>query len=233
LLLYLSYGAVQFGTHEQVKPYLKSRYNGTRATDEGLRSFISGSVAGATATAVTYPFDVLRTRFTLQNHPRLYNSIPDACRKIYRLEGVRGFYGGVGLTMAQIFPYMGLMYLSYDLLVSLSKRGRRESPTYAALVPASLESLAIGGASGIFSKTAVFPADLMRKRLQVHAGEEAYVVGRIPSYRGALDCLLQILKQEGPSGFYKGLVPSLFKTAPASAVTFFVFENTKELLQTF
>ena len=125
---------------------------------------------------------------------------------------------------------MGFMYLSYDQLTILSKHLRKTSPHYAHTLPVDVERLLVGGLSGIVSKTLVMPADVIRKRLQVHAGENLYVVGNIPSYRGALDCAAQIVRQEGITGFYKGLTPSLLKTAPASAVTFYVFEKTREFL---
>ena len=40
------------------------------------------------------------------------------------------------------------------------------------------------------------------------------------------DCL----RAQGWRGFYRGFLPSLIKTAPASAVTFLVFDKTRELI---
>ena len=37
---------------------------------------------------------------------------------------------------------------------------------------------------------------------------------------------LLILKKEGVAGFYKGLLPGVIKSAPASAITFAVYEAT-------
>ena len=44
------------------------------------------------------------------------------------------------------------------------------------------------------------------------------------AYRNFLAAVRTIAKTEGVAGFYKGLFPSLVKSAPASAVTFAVFE---------
>lgn len=81
-----------------------------------------------------------------------------------------------------------------------------------------------GAMSGLFSKMAVYPFDLVRKRLQM---EGSY---RAESNQSWLSCLKSIMKREGVRSLYKGLAPSLLKVAPANAVTFMVFEETKDLL---
>lgn len=76
-----------------------------------------------------------------------------------------------------------------------------------------------GALSGITSKIAVYPFDLVRKRLQVQGNDVSWYV-----------CLLNIVKQEGYRSLYKGLAPSLIKVAPANAVTFMIFEESKDAL---
>jgi hypothetical protein len=78
-----------------------------------------------------------------------------------------------------------------------------------------------GALSGFLSKMAVYPFDLVRKRLQM-VGES-----RSESWYSSLK---SIIKQEGIKSLYKGLAPSLLKVAPANAVTFMVFEETKDFL---
>eukprot|EP00429_Kryptoperidinium_foliaceum_P011932 CAMPEP_0176029690 /NCGR_PEP_ID=MMETSP0120_2-20121206/14592_1 /TAXON_ID=160619 /ORGANISM="Kryptoperidinium foliaceum, Strain CCMP 1326" /LENGTH=214 /DNA_ID=CAMNT_0017362917 /DNA_START=159 /DNA_END=800 /DNA_ORIENTATION=- len=57
--------------------------------------FMAGAIAGCSAVFACYPLDLVRTRLTteLDEH---YRGIRDAFRKIYKAEGIRGFYSGIG-----------------------------------------------------------------------------------------------------------------------------------------
>lgn len=44
------------------------------------------------------------------------------------------------------------------------------------------------------------------------------------SYGGLLDCVVQVAKEEGVRGFFKGLSPSLLKAALSTGFTFFWYE---------
>lgn len=49
-------------------------------------------------------------------------------------------------------------------------------------------------------------------------------------YRGLLDCIRQIMREEGPGGFFKGLSPSLLKAAVSTGLVFFWYELFCSLL---
>lgn len=86
-----------------------------------------------------------------------------------------------------------------------------------------------GALSGFFSKIVVYPFDLVRKRLQMEGSPAS--AGVAMSRRSSWwSCLKSIVRQEGVRSLYKGLAPSLLKVAPANAVTFMVFEETKDVL---
>lgn len=77
----------------------------------------------------------------------------------------------------------------------------------------------------MISKTITYPFDLFKKRLQVGGFEAARAhFGQVRSYRGLLDCMVQIAKEEGFRGFFKGLSPSLVKAALSTGFTFFWYE---------
>ena len=52
-------------------------------------------------------------------------------------------------------------------------------------------------------------------------------------YRNVWHATKSILKMEGAAGLYKGLYPSLVKAAPASAITFVVYEIASKELASF
>ena len=47
-----------------------------------------------------------------------YDGMRDTIKKIYRNEGIRGFYKGMTPGVIKIFPTSGLFFLSYELTLS-------------------------------------------------------------------------------------------------------------------
>ena len=45
------------------------------------------------------------------------------------------------------------------------------------------------------------------------------------AYRNMFDAMGKTLKSEGMAGLYRGIVPSVVKAAPATAVTFVAYER--------
>ncbi|KAF8924505.1 mitochondrial thiamine pyrophosphate transporter [Dissophora ornata] len=214
-----------------------------------VQSFIAGANAGIVATASTYPFDLLRTRFAVQRDIK-------ASRHIYQLDGIRGFYRGMSPALIQVVPYMGIVFGSYDTLKSLAAwlkyKANIESSyskptiTTGSSLPSSqpenekrkkrkvgkfflgIEDLMCGALSGIISKTGVYPLDMVRKRLQIQGSEQQKMSMKIYSEKlpnSVWRCIVHIVRMEGYLALYKGLLPGLVKAAPSSAVTFLVFSQ--------
>lgn len=193
------------------------------ALPPAVSSFIAGAVAGATATALTYPLDLLRTRFAAQGTSRVYKSLISGFTHIARNEGLRGYYHGLGPGVAQVVPYMGLFFAVYE--------GLRPEMHNLRLPFGSGDAIA-GTLASIITKTGVFPLDLIRKRLQVQGPvRERFAAGQVPEYKnGAWRTGRAIVAKEGWSGLYKGLGISLIKAAPASAITMWSYERALRMM---
>ncbi|XP_053850780.1 mitochondrial thiamine pyrophosphate carrier isoform X3 [Vidua macroura] len=90
---------------------------------------------------------------------------------------------------------------------------------------ASIKNLVCGSCAGVVSKSLTYPLDVVKKRLQVGGFEHARAAfGQVRTYGGFLDCMRQIMREEGPGGFFKGLSPSLLKAAFSSGLIFFWYE---------
>ena len=50
------------------------------------------------------------------------------------------------------------------------------------------------------------------------------------AFKSIAGAMRRILAKEGVGGFYKGLTPGLIKSAPASAITFAVYEAVLRLM---
>ena len=190
------------------------------------KSFVAGALAGTAATTATYPLDLLRTRFAAQGTERVYDGLLASIREITHHEGAMGFFRGLNAGIGQIVPYMGLFFALYEGL----------KPKLAAVhLPFGSGDAVSGITASVLSKTAVFPLDTVRKRLQVQGPTRSRYIGgaRIPVYeRGVINTLRMILRKEGAIGLYRGLTVSLVKAAPSSAVTMWAYERSLNLLRT-
>ncbi|KZO93277.1 putative mitochondrial deoxynucleotide carrier protein [Calocera viscosa TUFC12733] len=213
-LLYLTYGAAQFYTYRTTHVAL-----GGFGLPRSAQDFVAGGAAGACATFVTYPFDLLRTRFAAQGSgdQRIYTSLVHAVRTIYTNEGIPGFFQGVTAGVGQVIPYMGLFFATYEPTRAFLTRHNEAG----ALSLSGYESAVAGGLASTVAKTGVFPLDLIRKRLQVQGPtRNKYLQKDIEVYQG----MRVIVQREGIRGLYRGLGVSLVKAAPNSAITMWCYE---------
>ena len=164
---------------------------------------MSGAMAGTLATVLTYPFDLFRTRFSLQGHEtRVYTGLLQAFAHTWQQDGLRGFYRGLAPTVLQIIPSMGIMYYSYEVLnrstsrvatVYLPSEWRKNQQW----VTFDLQKTFCGAAAGLISKTSTMPFDVIRKRLQMQHNEASkYAVGGITSYGNVRDCIVKTYRLE-------------------------------------
>jgi len=47
-----------------------------------------------------------------------------------------------------------------------------------------------------------------------------------------VDCITRTAREEGVRGFFRGLLPTALRVAPASALTFVVYEETLKAMKT-
>lgn len=220
-LMYVSYSAIQFTTYRTVTIGLQSAV-GEHKLPAAAESFIAGAMAGAVSTTATYPLDLLRTRFAAQGTDKVYSSLLSSIRDIARYEGPRGFFQGLGAGIGQIIPYMGIFFAAYETL---------RLPLGSLELPFGSGDATAGVLASVGAKTAVFPLDLIRKRLQVQGPtRERYVHRNIPVYNGVFRTMRDIVRREGRRGLYRGLTVSLLKAAPASAVTMWTYERVLRVM---
>ncbi len=98
-----------------------------RKPDVWSRS-ISGCLAGAIATVLTYPLDVLRARFGAEwgRVPR-YGSYYQGVREIVRAEGAGALYAGLRPTLLGIVPYSALSFAAFETLKAVSRNALRSA----------------------------------------------------------------------------------------------------------
>eukprot|EP01121_Diplochlamys_sp_Union-15-3_P005793 TRINITY_DN1612_c0_g1_i1.p1 TRINITY_DN1612_c0_g1~~TRINITY_DN1612_c0_g1_i1.p1 ORF type:complete len:203 (-),score=17.99 TRINITY_DN1612_c0_g1_i1:41-649(-) len=96
-LLATYHGGIQFTAYELLSNFIKRTRN--QDTMEGLESFIAGGLSKIFAMISSHPLFVIRARLQEQrsNSPdQKYKGFTDCVYKIYRNEGFRGFFKGLG-----------------------------------------------------------------------------------------------------------------------------------------
>jgi solute carrier family 25 protein 38 len=78
-------------------------------------NFTSGVLAAALATAITNPFDAVKTR--LQLMPGKYKNMAVAGWRMVSEEGARSLFGGLGLRMGRKAMSSALAWTVYEELV--------------------------------------------------------------------------------------------------------------------
>ncbi|XP_030564669.1 mitochondrial ornithine transporter 1 [Drosophila novamexicana] len=135
-------------------------------------------------------------------------------RYIWRTEGIRGFYRGLGSTFIREMPGYFFFFGSYEGTRELL---RGKDQTKDEIGP--FKTMVAGAVGGVCLWTSTFPADVIKSRIQVkNLNEGMFSVGA------------EIVRREGVLALYRGLLPSVLRTIPATATLFVVYEYTKKAL---
>ena len=82
------------------------------------KNLLSGGLAGTTSCLIIYPFDFIRTRLPTDvgknKKNREFNNLSDCIKKIYKKEGIKGYYKGMAIALPSIFVYRSLFFGLYD-----------------------------------------------------------------------------------------------------------------------
>lgn len=128
-MLGVSHGAVQFAVYEPLKNTWSRLAVDARSEGEeqaGASNGKSGKLSnGATlllsgtakiiAGTVTYPYQVLRSRLQTHNaEERFGRGFRGVAGRIWREEGARGFYRGVGPNVVRVLPATWVTFLVYE-----------------------------------------------------------------------------------------------------------------------
>ncbi|XP_058102811.1 calcium-dependent mitochondrial ATP-magnesium/phosphate carrier protein 2-like isoform X2 [Magnolia sinica] len=180
---------------------------------------IAGGVAGATSRTATAPLDRLKVMLQVQTtRARIIPAVKD----IWREGRFLAFFRGNGLNVMKVAPESAIRFYTYEMLKTfiVDMKGEAKSDIGTS------GRLFAGGMAGAVAQTAIYPMDLVKTRLQTHACEG----GKVPKL-GKLS--KDILIQEGPRAFYRGLVPSLLGIIPYAGIDLAAYETLKEMSRTY
>ena len=217
LLGYLPTFSIYFPAYHNYKYYLAKWTN--RSGNDSLIHLVSAIAAGATSSFTTNPFWLIRTRLMTQSEftPYFYWNSLHAFRSIYRHEGISGLYKGLGPAA------LGLLHVAVQFpIYEKAKAWQRKNPNDPNETLRVHQILFASTGSKVIASITTYPHEVLRTRFQNQTTSP-------PKYRNILQAIKLIWCEEGIRGFYRGMVTTVLRVVPASAVTLITYEKVLEM----
>ncbi|KAH9865437.1 hypothetical protein J1614_009020 [Plenodomus biglobosus] len=223
--------AIKFGSYEAAKRvFARIEGHNDPAIIHSWSKFVAGGLAGMVSQFAVYPIDTLKFRMqceTVSGGLHGNQLIWATAKKMWTTGGVSAYYRGLPMGIFGIFPYAALDLGTFEYLKRYVARrnAKRLGCHEEDAQPGGFMTAAIGGFSGAFGASAVYPLNVLRTRLQSQG-----TVLHPRTYTGVMDVTRQTIAGEGLRGLFRGLTPNLLKVVPAVSITYVVYDKSKQVI---
>ncbi|XP_053736501.1 mitochondrial folate transporter/carrier-like [Synchiropus splendidus] len=183
-----------------------------------VENLVAGLSGGVVSTLVLHPLDLVKIRFAVSDGLELrpkYGGMVHCMKSVWKQEGLRGLYQGVTPNVWGAGASWGLYFFFYNAIKAYVKEGRQSELS-------ATEHLVSAAEAGIMTLTITNPIWVTKTRLVLQYSSDP----NTKQYKGMLDALVKIYRNEGVPGLYKGYVPGLFGTSHG-ALQFMAYEELK------
>jgi len=222
LLRQATYGTIKIGVYHTLKRALiKDPSEETLATN-----VFCGVVAGILSSTIANPTDVLKVRMQAKGSKKSCDNMFCSFAKIYKTEGVKGLWRGVGPTAQRAATVAGVELPAYDLF-------KKQIILSGYLGDCKETHFLASFFAGFVGALASNPIDVCKTRMMnqknlktQNSAKGATVTEAI--YRSSLDCLVRTVKTEGVMALYKGFIPNWLRLGPWNIIFFMTYEQLKK-----
>lgn len=218
-----TYGSLRYGLYGPIK--------NSMGIEKGKpvplwKKIIAGGSAGAIASAVANPTDLLKVRLQTDGMakdeagkllPKRYTGMVNCFMTVVKQEGVLALWTGVGPTAGRATVLAAAELASYD-----EAKGMLSS-TFG--MSGILLTACTSFISGFISTVASSPFDVVKSRVM---GQPCHPDGTGKLYSGMVDCFVKSSSAEGPMSLYNGFLPNFGRVVPRVMIVFLVMEQLKE-----
>jgi len=183
---------------------------------------VSGAVGSITAMTVFFPLDTARTRLQVDDKRVAKGSIK-VMKEIAQEEGLWSLYRGLG-------PVLSSLYCS-NFVYFYTFHGLKTICITPDCTPSAMTDLLIGYIAGVFNVMVTTPLWVVNTRLKLQGAKfktQQYQQSRKP-YKGMIDGILRIIKEEGIGTLWSGTASSVI-LAGNPAIQFMFYEAIKRFL---
>ncbi|XP_037840426.1 mitochondrial basic amino acids transporter isoform X4 [Chlorocebus sabaeus] len=182
-------------------------YSPTGHEDSRGSRDLPAAPTGVAGVLVGHPFDTVKVRLQVQSVEKpQYRGTLHCFKSIIKQESVLGLYKGLGS------PLMGLTFINALVF------GVQGNTLRALGHDSPLNQFLAGAAAGAIQCVICCPMELAKTRLQLQDA------GPARTYKGSLDCLVQIYGHEGLRGVNRGMVSTLLRETPSFGVYFLTYD---------
>ncbi|CAI9535000.1 unnamed protein product [Staurois parvus] len=181
--------------------------------------FSAGMLAGVFGAVIVIPAERIKCLLQAQANSSVkrFAGPIDCAQQLYREQGIQSFVPWHCTYSVKRYP--GYWNVLHELRVDENRGFTPEGQSVNNLGAERI--LLAGGVAGMCNWVVAIPMDVLKSRFQTANADQ---------YRGALDVLREVLKNEGPRGLYKGFTAAMLRAFPANAACFLGFEVSMTFL---
>lgn len=157
----------------------------------------------------------------IQNSTKMYRSMLDCAKYVYKTEGVGAFYVSYPTTLSMTVPFTALQFLAYESISTTMNPSKKYDP---------LTHCVAGAVGGGFAAGLTTPMDVIKTMLQTRGTATDPEARIVSSFRAAASLLY---RREGLRGFFKGVRPRVVTTMPSTAICWSAYEFSKYVVYCF
>jgi solute carrier family 25 citrate transporter 1 len=203
--------AVRFSTLDSCTRMLSE--NGDGKGVGRVTNLFAGLMAGvAEATLVVTPMETLKTRL-VDMDKGLFRGVKD----IVSTEGLAGLYKGLAATIMKSASNQALRFIIFNEYKTIMLKDRPATE----LTP--MEALAGGMTAGCLGALGNTPFDVIKTRMQgLNAAQ----------YSSTANCFASVIRTEGVTALYRGLVARLCRVVPGQGLIFMSYSEISRVITT-
>lgn len=180
-----------------------------------LAPLVAGITARTCLTSLLSPLELVRTNLQSTpkspDQPHTLSSVLRSTRTVVRQQGILFLWRGLGPTLWRDVPFSGIYWAGYE---AWKRHFESQGKTGAYVAFAS------GAISGTTASLLTSPFDVLKTRRQA-----LLMSGTLPSGEtGTIPLCLRIMRTEGASALFAGVLPRTAKIAPACGIMIACFE---------
>jgi solute carrier family 25 (mitochondrial S-adenosylmethionine transporter), member 26 len=209
-----------FGSYEIYKQQLLNRFPNVKPALIYALSAILGDITGS---GWLCPSEVMKQ----QLQAGIYPSMTEAIKGIWKKNGLGGFYQGFTGGLARDVPFRVAQLTTFEVTKNIYLRAKRannqSSSSGDSVKLSSLEAAICGAAAGSFSAAITNPLDRIKTLMMTDTTN---------AYGGSvLACASKIVKDDGLTGLFAGVVPRVAYIAPSVCIFFVTYELVQQKMR--
>lgn len=206
--------ALYFTAYSQAKQF----YNGIFTYESAMVHLVSAMSAGAVTATCTSPIWVIKTQLQLDNRPDARPTMRRSIKKLYRLDGMKGFYRGLTASYAGTIE-TAIHFVIYEHLKKVIKERREDRQMHP------LDFVLAAGLAKMTASSTCYPHEVVRTRLRQRVARDQR------KYHSFVQTLATVWREEGlRRGLYGGMSAHLIRVVPNTAIVFLTYEAVVNLI---